>query len=101
MMVLMLLNACTGNSDTVVSNNNPISGAELFKRHCVLCHGVSGNLGLNGARDLSQSRLNREQRIEIISNGKAAMPVFRKLLSENEIEAVADYTFSLSTSANE
>ena len=74
-MVLMLLNACTGNSDTVVSHNNPISGAELFKRHCVLCHGVSGNLGLNGARDLSQSRLSREQRIEIISNGKAAMPI--------------------------
>ncbi|MFM7402338.1 MAG: c-type cytochrome [Bacteroidota bacterium] len=98
---LILLIACTGNSGTTASGKSTVSGSELFRRHCVLCHGATGNLGLNGARDLTQSKLNREQRISIISNGKAAMPVFRQLLTEHEIETVADYTFTLSTTANE
>lgn len=93
--------ACTGNSSTTPPRDNMVSGGELFRRHCVLCHGASGNLGLNGARDLTKSILSREQRISIITNGKAAMPVFRQVLTENEISAVADYTFSLSTTANE
>lgn len=97
---LILLIACTGNSDTQGTHGR-VSGADLFKRHCVLCHGATGNLGLNGAGDLTRSKLNREQRIAIISNGKAAMPVFSKLLTEKEIEAVAEYTFSLSKAANE
>jgi cytochrome c6 len=78
-----------------------VSGADLFKKHCVLCHGATGTLGLNGARDLSKSKLSREQRIEIVSNGKAAMPVFRQILSQDEIEAVAEYTFTLLTASNE
>jgi mono/diheme cytochrome c family protein len=45
--------------------------------------------------------MSREQRVEIISNGKSVMPVFRHLLSRKEIEAVAEYTLSLSTSVNE
>jgi cytochrome c6 len=98
---LLFLPACTGYNSTTASASDKISGSELFRRHCVLCHGAAGNLGLNGAGDLTKSKLSLEQRVSIISNGKAAMPVFRQILTANEIEAVADYTFSLSTTANE
>lgn len=95
----VLLYAITGCSRTPAPGK--VSGADLFKKHCVLCHGATGTLGLNGARDLSKSKLTREQRIEIVSNGRAAMPVFRQILSQNEIEAVAEYTFTFSTASNE
>jgi cytochrome c6 len=99
--ILTILQNCTSTDNTPASRKDESSGSELFRKHCVLCHGASGNLGLNGARDLTQSKMSREQRVEIISNGKSVMPVFRHLLSRKEIEAVAEYTLSLSTAVNE
>lgn len=70
-------------------------GAEIFRKNCVLCHGAEGNLGLNGAKDLSKSTLPVPDRIAIITNGKSAMTPFGKLLTPQEIEAVAHYTLTL------
>ena len=70
-------------------------GADVVRRYCVLCHGADGKLGLNGAKDLTASQLTREQRIDIITNGKKTMTPFGEILTPEEIQAVADYTLTL------
>ncbi len=70
-------------------------GMAVFRQHCVICHGSDGNLGLNGAKHLSESVLPVEERINIITNGKNLMTPFRSLLSPEEIQAVAAYTLTL------
>ncbi len=69
-----------------------LTGEELFIKHCKLCHGVKGNLQLNGAKDLKESTLTLEERINIITTGKNAMTPFEKVLSEEEIRKVAEYS---------
>jgi cytochrome c6 len=68
----------------------------LFRKHCTLCHGADGKLGLNGAKDLTVSQRPLAERIELIKQGKNLMPSFEKTLTPVEIEAVARYTLSLS-----
>lgn len=68
------------------------AGSGLYRQYCVGCHGADGTLGLNGARDLTQSALTLEERITQIANGKNMMTPFRDVLSAEEIQAVAEYT---------
>ncbi len=70
-------------------------GMAVFRQKCVTCHGSDGTLGLNGARDLTQSALTLEERVNIITNGKKLMTPFNTILSSEEIQAVAEYTQSL------
>ncbi|MDO8368311.1 MAG: cytochrome c [Saprospiraceae bacterium] len=67
-------------------------GMAVFRQKCVTCHGADGALGLNGAKDFSQSVLTLEERINIITNGKKLMTPFGTILSPEEIKAVAEYT---------
>lgn len=71
-------------------------GKVIFKTYCVACHGEDGKLGLNGAKDYTQSTLNLEERIAIITNGKNLMTPYKDVLKEEEIKAVAEYTMKLS-----
>jgi mono/diheme cytochrome c family protein len=57
--------------------------------------GLMAKLGLNGAKDLSQSVLSLEQRVETITYGKKLMTPFEKILDAEEINAVAQYTHTL------
>jgi mono/diheme cytochrome c family protein len=82
------------NSAAAVSASTP-DGSALFRKHCVVCHGADGTLGLNGAKDLTQSALPLEERINIITNGKKLMTPFGTILSQDEIKAVAEYTLTL------
>jgi mono/diheme cytochrome c family protein len=70
-------------------------GMAIFRQKCVTCHGADGQLGLNGAKDLSQSILPLEERINLITHGKKLMTPFGTILSPEEIKAVADYTLTL------
>lgn len=81
-------------SAAAVSSSAP-DGAALFRKHCVVCHGADGTLGLNGAKDLTQSALTLEDRINIVTYGKKLMTPFGTILSQDEIKAVADYTLTL------
>jgi mono/diheme cytochrome c family protein len=72
-----------------------IDGEKLFKSYCVLCHGEDGKLGLNDSKDLTVSKLTLDERILMITNGKNLMTGFKSLMSEEEIKAVAEYTFKL------
>ncbi len=70
-------------------------GMAIFKKYCVACHGADGKLGLNGARDLSQSALTLEERVSMVTKGKNMMTPFGEILSQEEIRAVAEYTQTL------
>lgn len=74
--------------------NDP--GKQIFRTHCVLCHGAKGDLQLNGAKVLGQSELTLKERIAVITNGRNVMTPFGKILSEEEIRQVAQYTFTFS-----
>ena len=100
--IFSILTACQQNpphQDSGTSSNSSqhtsADGQALFKKNCALCHGAKGNLGINGAKDLTSSNLNAAERIAIITNGKNAMTPFRSLLTPEEIEAVAAYTETL------
>jgi mono/diheme cytochrome c family protein len=69
-------------------------GMAVFRKNCITCHGADGRLGLNGAKDLTASKLSLNERIHIITNGKNLMTPFKALLTEAEIKAVAEYTTS-------
>ncbi|MBT8191004.1 MAG: cytochrome c [Saprospiraceae bacterium] len=72
-----------------------IDAEKLFKINCVICHGVDGKLGINGAKDLTASPMTLDERINNITNGAGTMTPFKGILSEEEIKAVAAYTFKL------
>ncbi len=72
-----------------------IDTASLYKTHCRICHGIDGKLGINGAKDLTQSKMTLDERINNITNGKGTMTAFKGLLSKDEIKALAEYTFTL------
>ncbi len=91
--VIVLLWACGAKEST--NTNCVVDGEQVYKKYCLLCHGVDGKLGLNGAKDLTASPLSKAERIVLIKNGKNAMTPFEGLLSESEIEAVAEYTMQL------
>ena len=70
-------------------------GVNIFRKNCVSCHGAEGNMGFNGAFDLTKSSLSAAERVAVITYGRKAMTPFKQLLTEAEINAVADYTLSL------
>ena len=72
-----------------------INGEKIYKMNCVVCHGMDGNLGLNGSKDINASELTLEERIELVAKGKNTMTPFEALLKEDQIKAVAEYTFKL------
>lgn len=72
-----------------------LDGKKIYKQNCVLCHGADGSLGANGSKDLSQSTMSLDERKAIIKNGKGKMVGLGSLLSKEEIEAVAAFTFKL------
>lgn len=90
-----------GGSDAAAAGD---LGSRVFEQRCALCHGKSGMgdgaaaAGLNpkprNLRDGAyMSTRTDEQLLEIIRNGKGAMPAWGKnnTLSEDEIQAVLEY----------
>ncbi len=67
----------------------------LYKNNCVVCHGMDGSLGLGGAGNLTLSKLPKKNVVEIITNGKGKMTPYKDLLSENEIDMIADFVMAL------
>ena len=99
--LLLLLWQCSSDKDPNYDNLSPaeqqvLRGERVYKQYCRSCHGSDGKMGLSGAKDLSQSELNLEQRKLIIANGRNTMTPFQNILSDEEIQAVAKYTFTLS-----
>jgi cytochrome c6 len=75
----------------VVANN----GEVLFEDNCTTCHGADGTAGIANAANLMSSRLDSATVIKTITEGKKAMPAFKKRLNRQEIAEVANYVHSL------
>jgi mono/diheme cytochrome c family protein len=82
------LNATNG---AVVTDEGKI----VYEIKCALCHGTDGKLMLNGAKDLSVSKLTKAETIEMIKAGKGLMPGFKDELNEQQLNALADYAEGL------
>lgn len=102
---LILLAACGSNSSTGNGNSNDgqesaeeataaVDGQKIFRTYCITCHGIDGKLELNGAKDLGISEMSLDEKILHITNGKGLMTPFKGILSDDEIKAVAEYTFT-------
>jgi len=68
------------------------AGLTLFGNSCLSCHGNQGTGGHNGP-DLQVSKVTSDKSavIEQIKNGSGAMPGFEGMLSDEEIDALAEY----------
>lgn len=91
----LLMLACSGASGEGVEAKGASRGEQLYRMHCVLCHGKDGKLGFNGAKDLTTSSLTKEQMVRQVTEGKGKMMPYRNVLTPKEIEAVVDYTRGL------
>lgn len=83
-----LLFAC---SSVNSSNSEGNPGKQVYTTYCVACHGANGKLKLNEAPDLTLSKMTMEERIENINKGGSMMPAFSEVLSEEQIQSVAEY----------
>ena len=73
-------------------------GAEIYSKHCTACHGVSGISVMPGAPNFAKSEtlMNPDRALLInIQSGKAAMPAYRGVLSDQDILNVIAYLRTL------
>lgn len=64
----------------------------IYQQVCATCHGEDGQKRVGGAPNLQQSTLSAAERKEVIANGQGLMPGYRSQLTEQEIEALTQYT---------
>lgn len=86
-LVIILASSSCDNASSAAND-----GQSIFRTHCVLCHGIDGTLGTNGAKNLEFSEMTLGQRIHIIKKGKKVMTPFEDRLTDAQIRAVAEYT---------
>ncbi len=68
-----------------------VNAKKKYKMYCATCHGFTGNLNVNGAKDLTKSVLRIEGSVAQIYHGRGLMTPFKGLMTEAEIVAVARY----------
>lgn len=93
----VILLSCGGNPDESVrskgSDKAPVQDTTaLYAQRCATCHGMNGAMQMGGAKRLTESVATREEIIGQIRYGKGTMPPFGQILSDTQIEALADYT---------
>ncbi len=74
-----------------------ISGKELFEANCARCHGADGKAGLMGSKDLSKSKMDINEMMVIISEGKGLMTPYRDQLTEQQILEIARHVGTFQT----
>lgn len=79
---------------TPAIEGDPVAGKEVFlgASACGGCHtladaGASGTVGPN----LDEAKPDKELAVDRVTNGAGAMPAFKDQLSEEQIQAVADF----------
>ncbi len=68
-----------------------IDAKRKYKMVCATCHGFKGNMNVNGAKDLTKSKISLEESVAQIYFGKGLMTASKGILEEAEIVAVAKY----------
>lgn len=107
-LMMLVVFACSGGGDSSSGGDTTAStesaappepekpdGQKIYRTYCITCHGMDGKLELNGAKDLSISELPLEERITQVTEGKNLMTPFKGILTEEQIQAVSEYTMTL------
>lgn len=87
--------AGTGATPPPPDGGEAADGQSIFEANCGACHvladaGTSGTVGPN----LDQSQPSKELAVDRVTNGRGAMPAFGDTLSDEQIDAVAEYVAS-------
>jgi outer membrane protein assembly factor BamB/mono/diheme cytochrome c family protein len=87
----MALSACS--SDDGGSSGPASVGAEVYAANCATCHGADGGGGQGPelADGAANGAYTQAEMVELVTNGKDAMPAWEGRLSPAEIDAVVDY----------
>ncbi|MFC2949925.1 outer membrane protein assembly factor BamB family protein [Virgibacillus sediminis] len=89
------LNADEEGAELASSEGGAVSvgeGLEVYENNCLACHGTEGVNGHNGPNlQTSNVSADKEAVIDRVKNGGESMPAFEGVLSEEEMEAVAEY----------
>lgn len=80
----------------LIENTNPVEvkqvdAAKLFRNYCATCHGLKGDMVVNGSKDLTKTNTSIEERVAQVYFGKGTMTPFKGMLEDAEIIAVAKY----------
>jgi len=67
----------------------------LFKQNCSICHGMKGNMKINGAKDLTKSRTTLVKSVAQVYFGRRLMTPFKGKLTDAEIVATSQYALDL------
>ena len=62
-----------------------------YTMKCSLCHGADGKLMASKAPDLSQSTMELDSRVALITYGKGTMPPQKGILDAATIRGIAEY----------
>jgi len=93
---LALILACAGKEKAPASSSGEVvDGEKIYKKNCIICHGADGKLGVNGAKDITVSKLTFEERVAQIKAGKNTMTPFEGILTEEQMKAAATYSMTL------
>ncbi len=78
------------NDDTAQADTE--AGLAIFESNCLSCHGTQGAGGHNGP-NLQQSKAaeDTDTIMDRVRNGQGGMPAFEGILTDEEIQQVADY----------
>lgn len=66
-------------------------GLEVFGDSCSVCHGSDGSGGVGAALGGVSERLAERNHLSVVWNGRASMPPFGGILTDEEIAAVVAY----------
>ncbi len=72
-----------------------VDAKKKYKMFCTTCHGMTGDLNVNGAKDLTLSKISLEESVAQIYHGKGLMTPFKGILENEEIVAVSKYIVKL------
>lgn len=72
-----------------------VDANRLYRMHCAICHGFKGNAKVNGAKDLTRSKVALNESVAQIYHGKGLMTPYKGILRDVEIVALAKYAETL------
>jgi mono/diheme cytochrome c family protein len=97
-LAISFLQSCgEANDPTVEKPKSPQEEAkDLYTLNCASCHGMDGQLGGSGSKDLSKSNFTDSEMIEIITNGKNNMPAMKDVIQDpSKIKNLAEFVKTL------
>jgi mono/diheme cytochrome c family protein len=91
---IVLLFTLRGAESGATAEASEAAGLQIYSEHCASCHGADGQggIGTRLAGVVVALYPDLATEIQIITDGRNAMPPFDERLSTTEIEAVTAYT---------